>query len=457
MKALIKNRYALPFLVTVSFALLILANFSREPSMLNDSDTRVLLVALAKRSNPLSWFWGDWPLENHFYRPISTLFFEFDAHFYGGNAVGFGFTNAAVMFLCSLCVFWLARELFDKIWLAIGCGVLSVGYSIGMPWHLLEWLGYAGLLTALVGAYRHRKNLLVYLVPALTWLYIGSELAGIRGIRFRTLEWLPGRTATTMTLFVLIAMAAYCRYVRLGGPLPNDRTPGPLDPPATRTSVQVKSSSGRGFWLVVSILGAVLAFGAYEQAVMVPALLLGCGLAFHLQRYRINWFVHAAFWSILIGYMVLRHEVIPPNASSYQSQQLRYGPGVWLSLSDFLFPFLGALPAAGYLIEGLPLTLFTSQLYSAILNLLSQLATAATAGRQWLICLFGYVASFVAFLPMAWLQSFDHYYYLPMLLRTIFVVGLSSALLSGTVTAWSRPARQAPPRLRPAAGSLLRP
>jgi len=457
MKALTKNRYALPFLVTVGFALLILANFSQAASMLMDSDTRVLLEAIAKRNNPLSWFWGDWPLENHFYRPISTLFFEFDFHVYGRNAAGFGLTNAAVMFLCSLCVFWLARELFDKTWLAVGCGVLSVGYSIGMPWRLLEWVGYAGILTALVGAYRHRKNFLVYLVPALTWLYLGTELAGIRAIRFRTLDWLPGRTATTMTLFVLIAMAAYCRYVRLGGHQPDDRKPGPLDPPATRTSVQPSSSSGRSFWLVLSILGTVLAFGAYEQAVMVPALLLGCGLAFHLQRYRINWFVHGIFWSVLFGYFALRHQVIPPDVSSYQNQQLRYGPGVWLSLSDFLFPFLGALPALGFLLEGLPLTLFTSHLYTAILNLLSQLATAATAGRLWLICLFGYVASFVAFLPMAWLQSFEHYYYLPMLLRTIFVVGLSSALLSGTVTAWSRPARQAPRRLHPAAGSLLRP
>jgi hypothetical protein len=260
-----------------------------------------------------------------------------------------------------------------------------------------------------------------------------------------------------MTLFVLIAMAAYCRYVRLGGQLPDDRKVGPLDPPATRTSVQASSSSGRSFWLVVSILGTVLAFGAYEQAVMVPALLLGCGLAFHLQRYRINWFVHGIFWSVLVGYFALRHQVIPPDVSSYQNQQLRYGPGVWLSLSDFLFPFVGALPALGFLLEGLPLTLFTSHLYTAILNLLSQVATVATAGKQWLICLFGYVASFVAFLPMAWLQSFEHYYYLPMLLRTIFVVGLSSALLSGTVTAWSRPARQAPQRLHPAAGSLPHP
>ncbi|RYG37669.1 hypothetical protein EON81_05960, partial [bacterium] len=91
--------------------------FSRvgSASLLQDSDTAVLLAKIRERGNPLSWFAGDWPLGNHFYRPVSTLSFELDNALYGNHAEGYGATNALLAIACIAALFWMLRELTDRL------------------------------------------------------------------------------------------------------------------------------------------------------------------------------------------------------------------------------------------------------------------------------------------------------------------------------------------------------
>src|SRR5207253_846466 len=123
----------------------------------------------------------------------------------------------------------------------------------------------------------------------------------------------PGRTASVMTLFALVAMAAYARYERIGAKQ-IDATLSPLDPPATKgTQALGKVSRLHFFWPVFAIIAGALAFGSYEQSVMLPATLFGVAMCMRLQRYRVRWAWQVPFWGLLIAYFAVRHAVLPSD------------------------------------------------------------------------------------------------------------------------------------------------
>ena len=82
--------------------------------MLADTDTIALRAGIIERGNAMSWFWTDWPLANHFYRPISTLTMEWDMWRWGNWAEGFGMTNALLVIFCVWGVFALVLELSGR-------------------------------------------------------------------------------------------------------------------------------------------------------------------------------------------------------------------------------------------------------------------------------------------------------------------------------------------------------
>ena len=67
------KRWAPWFLVVAGLCALLFAGRTESPSLLEDTDTVALLTRLREVRDPMAWFKGDWPLQNHFYRPISTL------------------------------------------------------------------------------------------------------------------------------------------------------------------------------------------------------------------------------------------------------------------------------------------------------------------------------------------------------------------------------------------------
>jgi hypothetical protein len=287
--------------------------------------------------------------------------------------------------------------------------------------------------------------------------YLLQEVVSGNSLSGGTIGWLPGRTATVMTVFALASMACYARYERLGAPRA-ERPITALDLPATRTSIARQSTSRWGWlWAVGGFLCAALALGAYEQAVMVPAALLAVAVVMRCSGYRVRWGWQGAIWSLLAGYLAVRHFSIPAGVSGYQAQQYRHGPGVMISLLDYAFPALNTLSGFIATLDQGWFLLTNSGIYLFALGFTANVSAFYQARRRWVWALAGYGMSLIAFLPMAWLKQFPHYSYWPLALRSVFTVTLFLVAGELTVSAWSPLARQAPKRLDPAPGSLPHP
>lgn len=337
------KRWLGAWLLVVLSCVPILVYRATSPSILRDTDTEVLLRTIRHRGAPLSWFLGDWPLLNHFYRPVSTLFFELDNRLYGNNAAGYGLTNALMCVACVLLLFWFLRELTDKPLFAAGGAVLFACQHTGLQAFALTPLSLIVWATGLAGLIRHGLKLRLWLPAVLVTMYCSVEVGGLYEFGSRTVAWLPGRTALVMTMFALIAMAAYTRYERQGA----DRVsvaPKSEDLPATRTSrAAAKVRVAGPFWMGLSFCAAALAFGAYEQTVMLPAVMLAVAMTMRLTGIRVRWGWQAGYWLLLGLYLVARKELLPPGVSGYQLQQFRHGPGVYIDLCNYALPFYSGL------------------------------------------------------------------------------------------------------------------
>ena len=432
----------------------ILIHRTTSSDLLRDSDTKVLLATIRERNAPFSWFAGDWPLQNHFYRPVSTLAFELDNRLYGNNGAGYGLTNALLCIACVVLLFWFLRELTDKPIIAGGASVLFAFQHVGYDRFLGPPIFYLSIAAAIGGCIRHGFKLKQWIPAALVLLYASGEVYGINpGIGQGTIGWLPGRTATVMTVFALIAMASYTRYERLGAKR-DAAEPTPLDPPATRSakiSTNPKASIG---WPILSLISVALALASYEQAVMLPAALLAISVTLSVLRIRVRWGWQAGFWALLFAYLLLRKALIPAGVSHYQAQQLRHGPGVYLSLFAYILPCANAVPGFLADLQTGPLILITTTPYAFALGVASNLTAFYQARRRWVWALAGYGMSIIAFLPMAWVKQFAHCNYWPMALHTLFTMSLLWVGIDLMISAWSPPTQQAPPRLDPAPGSL---
>lgn len=453
----------LPWLVVViAVCAFVYTARSTSTTLLKDTDTAALLNKIREVKDPMAWFKGDWPLQNHFYRPISTLTFEWDNARYGDDPTGYGRTNAMIAAVCVLLLFWLLRELTDSPWLA---GVSTVLFGV---WHLgsvqLNFLETALLWLAplcLLGVFRGGKEkVLPCAVAALGCLYLSSQLQPVAEFSSRIIGWLPGRTASVMTVFALLAMAAFARYVRLSG----KRTPmtASIDdvPVSKHAPAPAEPSRFVWLWAVVSVVGVVLALGSYEQAVMLPAAMVGIAVLFAVRGQKSAWWPHVCFWLLIAGYYVLRTQVLPTETSGYQEQQLRHGMGAYIVLGGYLIPGAYVLYSTLSALSTTYFLLITSTFWLPLLTAVGNCTTYWRAwgdkNLRWMIL--GFLAlSIVTFLPMAWVKHFGHYHYWPSAMRAPFVVLMFYLVMKLVASAVSLPSLRAPQRQSPAPGSLLRP
>lgn len=445
------------FGVALLASLYVLSQRASSPGLLSDSDTHVLLATIRQRNAPWSWFGGDWPLFNHFYRPIPTLTFELDNRLYGDAAWGYGLTNALLCATCTLLLFWFLRELTDRPWLAAASTVLFASWQTDQTSALTtgaDWI----MWTVLIGGIcRHRLKVVNYLPAALVTLQLSNQLGDVVPIGPRTLGWLPGRTATVMTVFALVALASYARFERLGAERVK-KPISPLDPPATRNTEQNSTDRKPAWgWIVLCLLGSAGALASYEQAVMLPALITVTAFTLQWRGFRVRWNWQFAFWGLLGAYVIFRHAVVPSDPSKYQLQQFRHGSGVLQSILEYAFPSLNVVWMSSVWISELPLTLITFGPWKTLLLLATDISTFVAARRQWVLLLSGYALAVLAYLPMAWLKQFEHYHYLPLALKSLFVTMLGFLAWELAVSAWSPQTFQAPPRRHLAPGSLPRP
>lgn len=452
------KRWAAAFTVVLILCLFVFAARSSQSGLLKDTDTDVLLRTIASRHAPLSWFVGDWPLGNHFYRPISTLTFEVDRALYGSNAAGYGLTNALIAITSILMLFWLARELTDSpAASALAAGLFATWHASPPGFDLLLRILHYGAFALVLGAFIPGRRLFPCIVASLVALFAIDEAGGLEYLSGTILNWLPGRTASTMTVFALAALAAYARYERCGSAR-KPRPAGPLDQTATKSArIRAVPGSRHGIWAGLACVCLALALCSYEQAVMLPAALFGIAVYMSMLGYKVRWSAQAAFLGILLAYLAFRYNVVPTRASGYQLQQFRAGPGVWMSIGDLVLPCAVPVRLLVAIADARLALLFYPQTYWTILNVFTSAAVAATARRRLPLFLVGWVLSTLAFLPMAWLKPFMHYYYWPMAMRSFLAVALLSIAAELVVNAWSRPALQAPQRSCPAPGLLPHP
>jgi hypothetical protein len=404
----------------------------------------------------LRWFGNDWPLENHFYRPISTLIFEFDNWRAGDSAAAFAQTNALLVALAVPLIAWLVFELFQKVPEALASAFLFVMFVLGKTNVWISYLPWLACVFGVIALCLRTENWKQIVITTLAAIGAVVFLVPPVALYERAIGWIPGRTATVMAIPALTAMASYARFERLSAgriPVP---IPGPFDPPATRSATvhHIKPATG---WLILSIVAVALALGAYEQAVMLPGCMIGVAVCLRLQRLNVRWWAHVFPWAVLGAYLFLRHQVLPSTTSTYQNQQLRFGPGVYTSVLEYLLPF-----ASGYyrilivLSEGWILWL-TAVPYGVLLSILGELSALWESRRNGLFVVTGLLLAFISFLPMAWLQPFEHYHYWPACFRAILSTGILVAMGRAFLSAVSLQGIPAPPRSSPAPGSLRHP
>jgi hypothetical protein len=300
---------------------------------------------------------------------------------------------------------------------------------------------------------------LATVLPAfLVWYWLGEyEVHGFRPLGFRMLAWIPGRTASSMTVLAFISLAAFARYMRL---MPRRTLKATaLDTPNTRSSEPPSTKRPSAFWPLLSIVTMAGALLCYEQAVMIAPLLGLIGLAWHFRGALGRWWLWGLPFGITVGiYLVARYTFIPHTPTFYWQEQHRTTKKAITELLTYLVPFWLPLDEVWYFIANMP-----SMFVLTITPWHYVVYTAATATglwqvrRKWLLAGFGLLSSTLAFAPMAWFKEFEHYHYWSMAFRSFFVVMMAWIALDLTVIAVSPRARQAPPRRFPAPGSLPRP
>lgn len=374
-------------------------------------DLRVLVHQLREEKAPIwKWFVSDWPLYNGLYRPMPTLSVALDDVLFGDDLNKYKIQNWLIALTCSFALFWFVWELFRLKWLSLGCSVLYGAWQSGIENAIpIEWIALGcGIIIAVYGIVFGRPSGLKWALVAAAIVYLGREYALVLQHRdvtaqpfdFRTIAWPVGRTATLMTLFALVSLAAYCRYERLRKPT----------------------------YIIVSIVALILAFCSYEQAVVIPALLLACGLALRVQGVTARWSFHLFFWAVLGLYLWLHLSHLQVD-SPYRMQAVRgYAGGVrditvWLFPSYFHFSFLRQIfePNLGVAV------LVQETYVKAVADTCGNLCALIIARKRWLYVGFGLIAAVGSYAPMAFLHPLSHYFHLPLAMRAIFVISLSWA------------------------------
>jgi hypothetical protein len=442
------------FLVALLTWIPLLLMRSTSPDLLKDSDTAVLLTKINEVDNPWKWFSSDWPLENHFYRPVSTLFFELDNHLHPGDSAAFGLTNSLLCCLCSLGVFWLVAELRKSPMLGAAAAWLFTCWLRGGVPVNFQLLSLAPILWILWRGYLN-KQLLKSVVLSFGICFVTQDLDWIpNNFYSQTVAWIPGRTATSMTVFALIALASYVRFERRGAELDRKPAPSSTELPATRTTKIAREQKREWGWLLVSLVSTAIALGAYEQAVMIPPIIFLLGVYLRLSGVQTRFGIQALFWGVLVAYMAWRIQVVPIGASGYQKQQFRLSSSVLIDMMDYGIPNLVYLRTVWATLTTGLILIFSQSVLVPLFGFFTNAGFWISTGKAWKKPLTAILISALAFLPMAFLKQFGHYHFFPMALKTIYIISALEALGAAWIIAASPRVLQAPQRSHRAPGSL---
>lgn len=374
---------------------------------IENHDTRIIVARLHQPHHPLQWFVGDWPLGNGFYRPIPALAFELDVWLCGKDLPKFKILNWLLATLCSLLLVWFVWELVRSRLVALGCGVLFAGWQsdllFSIPWSALGWIGAGGLIV--YGTVQSRHRFWRWFVLASLWFVACHELRFVAdcpdlssmSFGYRSMGWPPGRTATLMSAFALIALASYCRFER-------ERRMG---------------------WGALALAGYLGALGSYEQAVVLPALLVGCAFVLHRSGIAVRWWLHLLPIAIL-GLYALFYLHFIPRESPYKLERLRGEKNAVAAFLTWLFPAWSDWQVVGWFLveDSILILLLVVSFWRSLVRGLLYLAAYLGARQDWVLASFGLIGSVIAYTPLLFVKPLMHYYYFPAMFRSLFVMTL---------------------------------
>ena len=376
-------------------------------------DTRILSTVALRELHPLRWFWSDWPLGNGFYRPLPSLSFLLDARLWKTNWPLYRLQEFAAAIACALLVVWLVWELTQNRGWSLGAGVIfSVQQTdLGIFTHLFS---VALLLAAGAAAFAGAKKKLS--LPAAAVLVFAtsrfaSEVVGSPfdcdfwgfSYGYRAMGWPPGRTAVFMTAFGLVCLASFVRWCRCG-------------------------SFG---WLVAAFASFVFAIFCYEQAAVIPALLVGSALCAAPREWR-RWSAPCLVAFAITAVYWRWHLTAIPMDTKYEADHRRGMINATLDVVGYLLP--GGLDVANAIEKihyGTTLEdMLADRSYAwTLYSIVSTIAAFSLARKHWRYLLLGILGSVVAYAPLAIARPLFHYLYLPQAIRSVAIVVIGAALL----------------------------
>jgi hypothetical protein len=440
------------------------------------------MLDAVKQHGTLRWLFGDWLLENGFYRPISSLSIALDYALYGEAGWGFRLTNWLLMALTAIGAWALVRAYARLVgnpyaeWLALGVGVALSLQQTGLTSVVAKWSAWWFVwMVAVVwvikivlppslrfpplregnrvgaGSPLRREESQIGAVPpagrgnlqegvqtihpsAVPPAGRGNLQEGVQTIHPSAVPP-AGRGNLQKGVQIILAVGALfwgfdrllaTEYTRLVTWVPS-RTAllGTMFGVWAMYALLRGASQRRWGWLVLGGGLYLLALGSYEQPIMLVALV--GALAFWRRRDWGIWGAGAFAVAVLCAVLIvaLRFALIPAEPSTYQQQQLRS------SLSGPVFTYLTELlPPVGQwqywraVGAHLEVLLVDKTGWDHLVGTLLYLGVLAAVLR-WRGLLGGaWLWHALAFLPMAFLHFFEHYMYLPQLGKTLFDVGL---------------------------------
>ncbi|MCW5937574.1 MAG: hypothetical protein KIT11_09745 [Fimbriimonadaceae bacterium] len=418
-------------LIALLLALHVYLQQSQSPSLLQDSDTREILRVTSNRP-PLYWFLHDWPLENHFYRPVSTLTFELDRRIDPGTGEAFARTNAVSAAVAVFLVYLVTSLITTQRNVGLfATGVFTFWLS-PLDLSLLQNWGGSLAVAVAIGLIGRGTSLLKSFKWAGATLFVVLMTMPEANLYQGVVNWIPGRTASLATVMALGALAIVLTGARKESPVI--------------------------VWSLLTFLCSLLALLCYEQAVAIPivcALWISASKGTTLMK---RGLVLGGLLSLAV-YIFARLAFVPTAISTYQGQQLRSVEGTVRNILDTLVPGFTESNRIAATLDLLPSLLLTGQWWISLAAMLAPFAGLALIAEQRGLKEAGafYLAFVVTFLPVAFLKFFDHYYFMPLAFKAMFVAWFGLLLWRSVVNEWKRPRVAAPLRFRPAPGSLQRP
>ncbi|MDH7571698.1 MAG: hypothetical protein QHJ73_19130, partial [Armatimonadota bacterium] len=252
------HRHALLFFIVLLTCLPALGYVWVSGPLHDDQDTPFLLRGIDQTgglAGSWRWFFRDWPLQSHLYRPVTLISIALDRALWGDWAPGYRLTAWFLALLVSGMTAWLALAVTGSYFAAATAAVLlafeRLGYNpasiITVRAHAPSVVIAGAVLWMVAGRLRRAGNqraARVWEAPALAVPVALVALYAERVPLPTITTWIAARTAHLGTLFGTLTLVLLWRYM----------------------------GTGRGRWLGGALMACALGLDSYEQVVVLPPL-----------------------------------------------------------------------------------------------------------------------------------------------------------------------------------------